>query len=923
MDKKRDGYIIIKGARTHNLKGIDISIPVKGVTVIVGVSGSGKSSLALDTLYAEGQRRYVESFSPYTRQFLEKISKPSVEEVKGIFPAIAITRKPHISNPRSTVGTVTEIYDYLRLLYAKIGEIYCYSCDKRVSKHNVRTVYETLIKKKNENKRAAIFFPFKGEDKNSLIEFIKLGYDTVLKGSEHYSIQEVVGMDFGSEPVYLYVDTLDLANDENDRMIDSLEIGFKDGDGSIMIMLDDGEHLLFDKRLVCPYCSIEYEEPEPSHFSFNSPKGACSTCQGFGNVIALDMKKIIPNEDLPLKDKPIAAWNTNLFKWLYRRLAQISSKYGLPLDVPFKDLKLEHKKLIVDGNEDFPGIKGFFEYLNEKKYKVHIRIFISQYRKYEDCPECFGSRLRRERLAVKFRGKNIYELSSMSAKEILQFIKGIRLSKGEEEIAGKIIYEIERRLLYLDLVGLSYLSLDRQTSTLSRGESQRINLAIALGTNLTETLYVLDEPSVGLHFYDNKRLIEVIRGIKELGNTVVIVEHDRDVIKDADYVVELGPGAGEKGGEVVFSGSVKDFLNDPHSLTAKYLRGEIAGIKSSRNNSTRRKGFIIIKSAKEHNLKAIDLKIPLEQLVCITGVSGSGKSTLIHDVLYAGLKHMRGEWKGKVGLCDEIIVDGKLEDIILVDQSPPSKSPKSIIATYSKAFEYVRKIFADTLEAKLAGFSFSDFSFHSSKGRCPYCGGDGYSRVEMLFLADMIVECEYCKGKRYRDDILKIKYKGKNISEILDLTVNESIEFFGDDKIKKRLQPLIEIGLDYLRLGQSLDTLSAGEAQRIKIAYYLSQKKGNSLYIFDEPTIGLHFYDIGKLISCFNQLLELGGTVIVIEHNVNVIMSADYVIDLGPGGGDEGGYIVAQGKLSDIINSESSLTGRYLRMIKLDNGMMG
>ncbi len=906
----RDGFILIKGARTHNLKGIDISIPVGKITVIVGVSGSGKSSLALDTLYAEGQRRYIESFSPYARQFLEKIVKPVVDEVRGIFPAIAISRRAYMVNPRSTVGTITEIYDYLRLLYAKIGEIYCYKCGRKVEKYDARKVFKLLSNTKNIGKRIAIFFPFKGNNGVDLKKFIKLGYDTILIKDAYYSIQEALNFNYDKENVYIYVDSVVINKAEEERVIDSLEIAFRDGAGSIVILLEDGDKLLFDERLICPYCLIEFEDIEPSHFSFNSPKGACPVCQGFGNVITLDMKKIIPDENLSLKEKPIAAWNTELFKWFYRRLAQLSNKYNLPMDVPFKDLKAEHKKLIIEGNKDFLGIKGFFEYLNEKKYKVHIRIFISQYRKYEECSECKGSRLKKERLFIKLRSKNIYELATMDSKNLLKFIKNIGLTKYEEELAGKILYEIERRLEYLDGVGLGYLSLNRQASTLSGGELQRINLAAALGTNLTDTIYVLDEPSVGLHFFDNIRLIQVINRIKDLGNTVVIVEHDKDIINYSDYIIELGPGAGEKGGRVIFSGDIKDFIKNSQSLTAKYYRKEISLVE--RKKVSLPKGYIKVKGAREHNLKNIDMNIPLGQLVCITGVSGSGKSTLVEDVIYAGLKKLKGDWKGRIGICDSIQIQGELNDAILVNQLPPSKNPKSLVVTYTKAFEVIRELFANTLESKIRSFTAADFSFHSSRGRCSYCEGNGYSRVEMLFLSDMIVECEYCKGKRYKDDILEIKLKNKNISEVLDLTVNEAIGYFDNPKLAKRLQPLLEIGLEYLKLGQSLDTLSAGEAQRIKIANFLANKKRNYLYIFDEPTIGLHPYEISKLIICFEKLLELNNSIIVIEHNINVIRAADYIIDLGPAGGDEGGYIIAEGKIEDIIRNKNSLTGKYL-----------
>ncbi|OGF67477.1 MAG: excinuclease ABC subunit A [Candidatus Fischerbacteria bacterium RBG_13_37_8] len=952
----KGGSIHIEGAKTHNLKNITLDIPVGKVTVLTGVSGSGKSSLALDTLYAEGQRRYIESFSPYARQFLEKIQQPDVEQIDGIFPAIAISQRPQASNPRSTVGTITEIYDYLRLLFAKIGEIHCYSCGRRGKKDTVSSIAGDLKIQAKRSCRLAVFFPFEVVSRQkkqfALKQLLKLGYDTVLVKDVYYDIEELIDSGIEFTNIFVYVDTIDNKDSLQDRLMDALEMAFREGNGKVMVMLENKKKIFFDERLICTYCGIEYEQPEPSHFSFNSPRGACSICQGFGNIKSLDMKKIIPDQNRTLKEKPVEPWNTKMYNWFYRRLFQLSMKYKIPWDIPFKKLDDRLKELIIEGNEDFPGIKGFFDALNEKKYKVHVRIFISRYRKYEDCNACQGSRLKPERLAVRIRNKNIYELTMLSAQRLREYIDNLKLTPFENEVAGKIVLEITKKLQYLEGVGLDYLTMHRQASTLSGGESQRINLAVALGTNLTDTLYILDEPSVGLHPHDNNKLLDIIKQIKHLGNTVVVVEHDKDIIKNADYIIELGPGAGEKGGELLFSGTMKKFFSSSHTLTAQYLRKEIAMIQPGNRKSSH--GYIKITGAREHNLKNITVDIPLGQLVCVTGMSGSGKSTLVQDILYAGLKYAHGEWKGNVGLHDSIAVKGTVEDVILVDQLPPSRNPKSIVATYIKAFDHIRTIFANSTEGQIAHLTPAHFSFHSDKGRCSYCEGRGSIKVEMLFLADMYIECDYCKGRRFNRDTLQIFYKGKNIADILDCTVTEAYSFFGEEqnylnlsnrrggpirtpsktpryivsehseksfrknekeeyKIRKCLESLINIGLGYLRLGQSLDTLSAGEAQRIKIASFLSEKHQNVLYIFDEPTIGLHFHDIKILLECFYRLRENGNSILVIEHNMNVIRCADHIIDLGPEGGEKGGTIVAQGTAEDIAKSKQSYTGKYIR----------
>lgn len=894
--------IMLRGVRVHNLKNINLDIPLNKFIVVTGVSGSGKSSLAFDTLYAEGQRRYIESLSSYARQFLERMEKPDADLIEGITPAIAIQQKAVTKNPRSTVATVTEIYDFLRVLFARIGTVHCSKCGQPVKRDTVDAIVETLYTLPPKTK---IWISFSWPLKKGTAALKKGGFFRIIHRNKIMNLNDVKLEK--RKKIDILVDRMTLERDERERLVDSLEIALTKGEGEIKVQADRHREFIFSDKLECKRCRIVYEDPFPNFFSFNSPQGACPTCHGFGDLAVLDEDKIIPDKNKSLEEGAIEPWTKPVSRGKMDELISEAKKRGIAADIPFKDLKEEEKKFILDGGDGYHGIKGFFDWLQTKKYKVQVRVFLSRYRKYEPCPDCRKMRLNPQALSVKIEGLSIGQVVQMTVQQVHEFFKRLKISPFQKLVAEKLIEEIQNRLKFLLEVGLDYITLDRMTFTLSGGEAQRINLAAALSAPLVGTLFVLDEPSIGLHARDNHRLVEILGSLKEIGNTVMVVEHDPEIIKSADNLIDLGPGAGEEGGEVIFSGPMEEFLKNHDSLTAQYLRGE-KEIKIPENRRISR-SFIEIKDAHKHNLKHPDVKLPLNTFTCITGVSGSGKSTLLNDVLYQG-------WLGEAkDGYKEIKGKEQIDRIIMVDQSPLSTSPRSIPATYTKAMDEIRELFSQTREAKALGYKPGFFSFNTPGGRCEQCKGAGQQIVEMQFLSDVALTCEACNGKRFKSDILEIKYKEKNIDQVLQMTVSEAFDFFSEQaKIRRKLTPLVEVGLGYLKLGQPTTTLSGGELQRIKLAYHLiHQREKITLYLFDEPTIGLHPDDISVLLRCFQKLVEKGHTVIVIEHNLDVIKCADHIIDLGPEGGEKGGEIVAQGPPEEIIKSKKSHTSRYLK----------
>jgi len=952
--------IVVRGARTHNLKNIDVTLPTGKLIIVTGVSGSGKSSLAFDTIYAEGQRRYVESLSAYARQFLERMEKPDVDRIEGIAPAIAIRQKNSIRNPRSTVGTTTEIHDYMRLLFARVGRTFCRKCGRQVIRETAEVVASQLLDLSTGTRLVVGFdLPLvdaglssaagqdvdelseQGDDSESdrapvatasgssaavvvgAIETLRRrGFGRLLVDGRAQSFDDVDAKALVKSPVLqVVVDRMQLGGeDDRKRLTDAIESSYREGGGAAWVLqLAHGEHSerlhQFSERFDCRMCGITYEDPQPRLFSFNNPFGACPTCHGFGNIVELDMKLVVPDPSKSITQNAIEPWSKPHYRTALADLKRAAKKAKLRLDVPWSELTEDEQRFVVEGNGDYEGVRGFFRWLEKKKYKVHVRVFLSRYRGYLTCPDCGGSRLRREARDVKVSGRTIDQVSALTVREAQTFFAGLELTPKEIAISEKILKEITRRLGFLADVGLDYLSLDRLSSTLSGGEAQRINLATSLGSALVGTLYVLDEPSIGLHSRDNLRLIDILRQLRDQGNTVIVVEHDADMIKVADHIVDLGLGAGEQGGRVVFSGTLEELMLEPRSLTSKYLRHELAIPVPT----TRRKGsgqFIKLLGATAHNLKDVDIAIPLNTLTCVTGVSGSGKSTLVHDVLYAAIKRQKGDWDRPVGAFRKLEGTEMVTDVVLVDQQPIGRTPRSNPVTYLKAFDPIRELFAGTKDAKARGLTASHFSFNVPGGRCEACQGEGEVRVEMQFLADVFVPCDECDGKRFKPQVLEVQYRGRSIVQVLDLTVREALTFFSSSpKVLRRLQVLDEIGLGYLRLGQPATTLSGGEAQRIKIAAHLVSQAGErSLYILDEPTTGLHFDDIAKLLSAFRKLLEAGSTLVVIEHNLDVIKTADYIIDLGPDGGDEGGRIVATGTPEQVAQNEASFTGQYIKV---------
>ncbi|MBS1790836.1 MAG: excinuclease ABC subunit UvrA [Acidobacteria bacterium] len=950
--------ITVRGARVNNLKNITFSIPLNKLTVVTGVSGSGKSSLAFDTIYAEGQRRYVESLSAYARQFLERMDKPDIDEAIGICPAIAINQKNSTRNPRSTVATQTEIYDYLRLLFARVGVTLCRNCGAVVKRDTPESIAEEILQLP-EGTRFYVLFPAaagtefsdaeaNGSDpatekkrkttkatlragkaksainiKAHLMSLMQRGFTRLYDGAANEIIELQTPDSFKGKTfdnIFVLVDRLAVRADTRSRLTDSIEACYREGHGQAVIQTigDNPHQLAFSEKFQCKRCGINYVLPEPQLFSFNNPFGACPTCQGFGNTIGLDMNLVIPNRELSLSEGAIEPFTKPQFKNWQDDLAKFAKREGISMTTPFAALPKDQQRLVIEGKDDgasnFGGVKGLFDYLETKKYKLHIRVLISKYRGYTRCPDCDGGRLRQEARDVFVADKNLPQVVALSIKDARACFDELKLTKEQAAIADRLLKEIRSRLRFLDEVGLDYLTLDRLAATLSGGEAQRIQLATHLGASLVGALYVLDEPSIGLHPRDSARLIGLLENLRDIGNTVLVVEHEAEMMRAADCILDIGPGAGELGGELVYEGNFKNLLKHDTSLTGKYLRGE-AQIKVPKEHRAPGKHQITIRGARAHNLKNIDVTIPLEQMVCITGVSGSGKSTLVHECLYAGLKKQRGDWTGAVGDFASIEGGKFVDEIILVDQSPIGRTPRSNPVTYIKVYDAIREAFASTREAQTRGFNPSHFSFNVPGGRCDVCEGDGTVTVEMQFLADVELVCEECNGKRFKNSILEVLYRGKNIHEVLQMTVREAIAFFSAlPRIAGKLKVLDDVGLGYLRLGQSATTLSGGEAQRVKLASYLTKASGDrTLYIFDEPTTGLHFDDINKLLSSFRRLLEAGASLVIIEHNLDVIKTADWIIDLGPEGGVGGGEVVAVGTPEEIAEVAASHTGRFLK----------
>ncbi|MBL0175078.1 MAG: excinuclease ABC subunit UvrA [Ignavibacteria bacterium] len=911
--------LVIQGARVNNLKNVSISLPRNALIVVTGVSGSGKSSLAFDTIYAEGQRRYVESLSAYARQFLERMNKPDVDFIQGIAPAIAIEQKPTGRNPRSTVGTSTEIYDYLRLLFARIGRTSCINDGLHVQRDSVRTVMERLGTLP-DGAKVLLLFPMHPHEGHSMPEELenlrKRGFIRIVVRGDVINLEDIDTVDAAKDEVFVLVDRLVWRSDgDSSRFSDSLETAFSEGDGYVRVrVLETDEEWKFSAAFECTQCHTRYVEPEPRLFSFNNPAGACPECQGFGRTTGIDPRLVVPNPNKTLAEGAVQPWTTPKHSKHYRDLEKVAASAGIPLHVPYRELTKEQKDLIWNGVKGFKGVRGFFRMVEENNYKMHYRILMARYRGYTPCQSCDGARLRPEALAVRVNDTTLGALVRMTIEELEIFFTKAVFTPFETGVASRILEEIRKRVRILNEIGLGYLTLDRLSHTLSGGESQRINIATSLGSALVGTLYVLDEPTIGLHSRDNTRLISILTSLRDSGNTVLVVEHDREMMEQADMIVDMGPFAGEHGGEVVASGTYAELVKNKESLTGKYLSGKLS-IPVPRK---RRKApsELVVLSPTQNNLKGMDVAIPLGVFTCVTGVSGSGKSTLVHDVLYAGLKkELEGMVEDEVGVFSGFTGSRKVKHVEMVDQSPIGRTPRSNPVTYLKAFDTMRELFAATAAAKLRGFGPGAFSFNVPGGRCDICEGDGFITVEMQFMANLYLECEACKGTRYKKELLDIRYHGKNIVDVLGMSVAEALIFFERTaRVANKLRVLDDVGLGYMKLGQPATTLSGGEAQRLKLALHLTMKSDeHTLFIFDEPTTGLHFHDIKKLLSCFDALIEAGHSVLIIEHNLDVIKCADWIVDLGPEGGDRGGEIVAQGTPEEVAKELKSYTGTYLK----------
>ncbi|MNK25906.1 UvrABC system protein A [compost metagenome] len=925
LEKDPHQNIIIKGARVHNLKNIDVAIPKNKFVVITGMSGSGKSSLAFDTLYAEGQRRYVESLSSYARQFMGRMNKPDVDYIKGIAPAIAIEQKVITSNPRSTVGTSTEIYDYLKLLYSRIGRTYSPISGNEVKKDTVSTVVD-FVSALAEDEVVTIFCPLYPQNNRTIKEelaillqkgFLRVSYLGAIKKIEDIledeSIKDAELTE--ADQVFILIDRIVVAHDDEtlSRVADSAQTAFFEGKGDCYIE-NDGKQTFFCDRFELD--DLKFEEPTPNFFSFNNPYGACKRCEGYGNVIGIDEDLVIPDKSKSVYDSAIAPWRgEKMGDWL-KAFIKNADKFDFPIHRPYSDLTEKQQKLLWTGNKYFRGLDDFFKELEEQTYKIQYRVMLSRYRGKTSCPDCKGTRLRKDASYVKVGGKSILELVLMPLSTILPFFDALDLTENEQKISKRLLAEISSRILYLNNVGLGYLTLNRLSNTLSGGESQRINLATSLGSSLVGSVYVLDEPSIGLHPRDTHRLIGVLESLRNVGNTVLVVEHEEEMMKAADHLIDIGPEAGTLGGNLVFSGTYEQIIKDKKSLTGRYLAGlESIEIPKKRRNW---KDHILIKGARENNLKNVNVKFPLGIFTCVTGVSGSGKTSLIKRILYPALQKAIGNYAGEqTGSYDGIFGNIDLvQQVEMVDQNPIGRSSRSNPVTYVKAWDDVRALFSGLPAAKAAGLKPAAFSFNVEGGRCDVCQGEGEVKIEMQFMADIYLPCETCGGKRFKQQVLDVTYQDKNVSDILDMTIDQAVDFFAKEpKIMAKLQPLVDVGLGYVHLGQSSNTLSGGEAQRIKLASFLI--KGNNaqkaVFIFDEPTTGLHFHDIKKLLKALNTLIEQGSTVIVIEHNMDMIKCADWVIDIGPEGGDKGGEVVFEGKPEDLLHVENSYTGQFLK----------
>ena len=933
--------IIVKGAKVNNLKNIDLEIPRDKLIVFTGLSGSGKSSLAFDTIYAEGQRRYVESLSSYARQFLGQMDKPDVEYIEGLSPAISIDQKTTSKNPRSTVGTITEIYDYLRLLYAKVGTPYCPKCGKEIKQQSIDQIIDQIMKLEEKTKIQVLSPIVRGRKgtHEKLIENIKKnGFVRARIDGEIYELSEdEIKLEKNNKHnIEAVVDRIVIKDGVEGRLTESVELALKLGEGLVLINIIGDRDILFSEKLSCSDCGISIDELAPRLFSFNSPFGKCDTCDGLGTLYEIDEDLVIPDKNLSIMEGAIASWGEGRLKegsWTFAILKAMSKEYKFSLDTPVKDLDRSALELVLYGTKNKKlkvkyikdGVEAVYNYafdgeMNSLKRRYnetnsdYIKNEIEQYMSNNHCPKCKGARLKREALSVKVGGKNISEFTNMSIKDELEFINSIDFSEKNKIISNQIVKEIKERLRFLVDVGLDYLNLARNSGTLSGGESQRIRLATQIGSSLMGVLYILDEPSIGLHQRDNDKLIKTLKNLRDVGNTVIVVEHDEDTMKAADFIVDIGPGAGEHGGEVIEAGTIEDIMKCKESITGQYLTGQ----KCIEMPNEVRKGNgnkITVKGAKENNLKNINVSFPLGTLTMVTGVSGSGKSTLVNEILYKGLNRLVIKSKNPVGAHKEITGFENIDKIIDIDQSPIGRTPRSNPATYTGTFDIIRELFSQTTEAKMRGYKPGRFSFNVKGGRCEACSGDGIIKIEMQFLSDVYVPCDVCGGKRYNRETLEVKYKGKNIDDILNMTVEEALRFFENmPRIKNKVQTLFDVGLGYIRLGQPSTQLSGGEAQRIKLAYELSKRStGKTLYILDEPTTGLHVDDVNRLVYILQRLVDAGNTVVVIEHNLDMIKCADYIIDLGPEGGDKGGTIVTQGTVKQVMKNKDSYTGQYLK----------